>query len=50
MTNAALRATNHEVLLVVKKDAFVATQVYLDQHSDILDAFDHVHDVEVFVH
>ena len=49
MTNAALRATNHEVLLVVKKDAFVATQVYLDQHSDILDALDHVHNVEVVV-
>ena len=49
MTNATLRATNHEILLMVQKEAFVPTQVYLDQHSDILDALDHVHNVEVVV-
>ena len=46
-TSTALGAADHKVFLMSEEESFIPTQVYFDQHLDILDAFNHLHNVEV---
>ena len=46
-TSTALGAADHKVFLMPEEESLIPTQVYFDQHLDILDAFNHLHNVEV---